>query len=169
MQIKKRLYEVLEVASPDDRESWAFDIFIIILIILNVIALTMSTVKSLDIKYKNYFDFFEIFSVVIFTAEYLGRIYTCVENNNYQRPINGRLRFMLRPMLIIDLLAILPFYLTFFNVDFRSFRAVRLFRLFRLVKLVRYVRSFENIGRAIKEKVPDIGVALTIILVLIFI
>ena len=82
--------------------------------------------------------------------------------------ITGRARYMTRPMLIIDLLAILPFYLVFLDIDLRSLRAIRIIRLFRLAKLIRYVKALDDIGRTLKEKTPDIITALILIGILIF-
>ena len=111
MKIKKRVYEILEVSTPDDLSSRTFDIFIMTLIILNVIATILETVKSLSFQYILFFRTFEIFSVIIFTIEYALRIWSCSFNEKYRHPILGRIRFILTPLLIVDLLAILPFYI----------------------------------------------------------
>ena len=153
--MRKRLYEVLEVAKPNDQLSRMFDVFIISLILLNVVMLVISTVPEIGLKYANAFEVFEALSVAIFTIEYIGRIYSCVENPGYSKMITGRARYMYRPLLLIDLLAILPFYLTALDVDLRSLRAIRMIRILRLFKLFRYVKALDNIGKAVREKTPD--------------
>ena len=161
--MRKRLYEVLEIADFDDTISRFFDLFIISLIILNVLALIISTVPEVNARFRYIFDIFEVFSISIFTVEYIGRLYSCVENSGYSKPVSGRFRYMLRPMLLIDLMAILPFYLTVMGIDLRSLRAIRMVRIFRLLKLVRYVKAVENIGGALKDRRQEITVALSLI------
>jgi voltage-gated potassium channel len=155
MDLKKRAWEILEVDRPGDvrgRVFDVFDIFILMLILLNVIAVILGTVKSVEERYQSALRWFEVFSVAVFTIEYLGRLWACVSQSEYSRPVIGRLRFMLRPMTIIDLLAFLPFYLTFFTADLRFIRALRLFRLLRMAKLGRYSSSVRLFGRVFKNK-----------------
>jgi voltage-gated potassium channel len=88
-----------------------------------------------------------------------------VENPRYHRPILGRLRYMLSPLAIIDLLAIVPFYLrvwlTVGRFDLRALRTVRLLWLFRIVKLTRYSRALNLIGRVIKDRRAELAVAVS--------
>lgn len=155
--IQRRAYEILEVASPGDLPSKIFDIFIIILIILNVIAVILDTVKSISIRHAIFFRTFEIFSLAVFTVEYVLRVWTCVVNEKFRHPITGRFRFMLTPLAIVDLLAVLPFYLPMVErLDLRVIRVLRLFRIFRLFKLGRYSESFKILGNVIKEKKEEI-------------
>ena len=130
-KIKRRVYEILEVASPSDRASRIFDIFIITLIFLNVVAVVLETVQSFSELHRGFFRSFELFSVMIFTVEYILRVWSCSVNPKYRNPILGRLRFMLTPLALIDLFAVLPFYLPMvIKLDLRFLRAVRLIRIF---------------------------------------
>ena len=170
MNLKKRIWEILEVDRPDDVRGSvfdAFDIFILALILLNVAAVILGTVKSIEARYETALRWFEVFSVVIFTAEYLARVWTCVSQRGYSRPVVGRLRYMLQPIAIIDLLAILPFYLTFFTADLRFLRALRLFRLLRVAKLGRYSSSVRLFGRVFKNKKEELVVTMVMVLLLI--
>ena len=72
----------------------------------------------------------------------------------------GRIRFALQPLQIIDLLAILPFYLPFIGIDLRFLRAVRLFRLFRLLKMGRYSQSLTTLTNVIKSKKEELSITL---------
>src|SRR5262245_21167680 len=170
MNLKKRIWEILEVERPDDargRVFDAFDIFILTLILLNVIAVILGSVKSIEARFETALRWFEVFSVVVFTVEYLARVWACVSQVRYGRPVAGRLRFMLRPIAIIDLLAILPFYLTFFTADLRFIRALRLVRLFRVAKLGRYSSSARLFGRVFRNKKEELFVTAMMMLLMI--
>lgn len=169
-KIKNRIYEILEVASPNDIPSKIFDIFIITLILLNVIAVMLETVDSLNSKYAYYFWNFEVLSVIIFTIEYFLRILTCTANEEYKKPISGRIRFALTPLAIIDLLAILPFYLPMLiKLDLRFLRALRLFRMFRLFKMGRYSKALKTLGKVLKDKKEELLITLfSVFILLIF-
>ena len=118
MKTKVRIYEILEVARTGDRASRIFDIFIMVLISLNVIAIILETVESLA-AYMPLFRGFEIFSIIIFTIEYLLRLWVCTKNKKFRNPIQGRIRFAFTPLALIDLLAILPFYLPVVSVSLK--------------------------------------------------
>ena len=114
-----------------------FDILIQILIVISLINFTIQTIPKLPVKVVYFLEIIEIFSVVIFTIEYVLRI---IFSNN-------RIKFIFSFFGIIDFLAILPFYLSL-GVDLRSIRAVRFFRLFRILKLLRYNNAINNLKKA---------------------
>jgi voltage-gated potassium channel len=172
MNLKKRIWEILEVDRPGDERGrvfdvFVFDIFILALILLNVIAAILGTVKSVEARFQSSLRWFEVFSVVVFTIEYLARVWACVSQIEYSRPVIGRLRFMLRPIAIIDLLAVLPFYLTFLTADLRFLRALRLFRLFRVAKLGRYSSSLRLFGRVFRSKKEELLVTMMVMLLMV--
>lgn len=137
---------------------WVIDWFIMILIAINVAAVMLETVDPLSAAYGAHFYWFEVFSVAVFTVEYVGRVWTSVEFDKYDGIISGRLYFMSRFLLIIDFLAILPFYLMMFGVgvDLRFLRAIRLVRFIRLLKLARYSTSLQALGIVLRKKKPDL-------------
>ncbi|MDO7884260.1 ion transporter [Hymenobacter cheonanensis] len=130
------------------------------LVLLNTVAVVLESVKSLDAHYHPFFVGVELVSVYIFTLEYVLRVWSSIEAPNYQRPWRGRLSFVVSPLALIDLLAILPFYLTFGLLDLRILRMVRLFRLF---KVARYVRALHVIGHVVRRKRAELLVALGVI------
>jgi len=167
MGIRRRVYEILEVARPGDRASRLVDTFILSLILFNVAALVLETVDWIYKAGKVYFDHFELVSVVIFSIEYLFRMWCCVEHPRYQRSIVGRLRFARSPLALVDLLAVLPFYLPMFGVDFRFMRTLRLARIFRLAKLVRYNAAIRMFAQVLVRKRAELVVALFVVLVIL--
>lgn len=160
-RIQQRIYELLEVAHPDDTASRVTDLFLFVLIALNVVAVIVETVEDLATQYAVVFQYFEVFSVGVFTVEYVLRLWTCVADRRYARPITGRLRFAGSWHAIVDVLAILPFYLPMFlPIDLRVIRALRFFRLLRFLKLSRYSESMRIFGKVLHSERSELMVAL---------
>ena len=158
---QRRAHEILEVAPAGDRVSRAFDYFVIGLILLNAVALILGTVKSVYAAAPQLFYYLETVSVSIFVVEYLLRIWACTAEPKYSHPIYGRPRFALSPLLLIDLLAIAPFFMPFLGLDLRFLRAVRL--LARAARLGRYFSGIRTLGQVVQSKGYEL---LTVVLVL---
>jgi voltage-gated potassium channel len=111
---------------------------LITLIIANVVAVALETIPSIYARWHVFFSDFEKFSVGAYTVEYILRMWSSIEDPRIaaRGPINGRISFALRPLMIVDFLAFAPSYLTL--VVPIDLRVLRIFRLFRLVKLARY-------------------------------
>ena len=167
-RLRHRTYEILWSTRDHDQVSAAVNWFIITLIVFNVAAVVVATVGDLGERYQSFFNRFELVSVIIFGIEYLARVWACVEAKPFGRPVRGRLRFMVTPSALIDLLAIAPFFvLRFTDVDLRAFRALRLFRLFRLLKLGRYSTSIAIFADVLRDKKEQIVIALLLVVVLL--
>jgi len=169
MSLRKRVNDILEVAKPGDKLSRGFDVFIITLIGLNVIALILESVESIGALGGNLFRRFEYVSVMIFSVEYVFRIWSCVENPRYRKTINGRFRFAITPLALIDLLAVLPFYLPFAGFDLRFLRAVRMMRISRVAKFGRYSQSLQTLQRVLASKKEQLVSAVFVLLLLLII
>ncbi len=166
--LRRRAFEVLEKGHGNDYWSRRFDIFIMTMILLNVAAVIMETVESIHNDYIEVFDYFEYLSVFVFSVEYLGRIWTCTYLEKYQHSFWGRIKFIFSFMAIIDLLAIMPFYLPlFFSIDGRVLRVLRLFRIVRIFKMGRYSTAFNMIVRVITKRREELLVTLTIVFVML--
>jgi len=169
MKLRKRVQEIVDIAKPGDSLSKAFDIFIVTLIGLNVAALILESVESVRALAPRLFNIFELVSVIIFSVEYVARVWSIVETPAYQKPVSGRLRFMITPLALVDLLAILPFYLPFTGVDLRFLRIMRMMRIFRVAKLGRYSQSLQMLQRVITVKKEQLVCSLFILLLLVII
>lgn len=167
--MRKKLFRLIEPSINKRDPNYFFDLFIMSLIVLNVLAMIVSSEQDIGEKYVEFFNYFEIFSVVVFTFEYLARLWTCVEYDRYRRPVVGRIRFVLTPMAIVDLLAILPFYLPFVGIDLRFLRILRVFRIFRLLKMARYTNAFSLIKNVLNEKKEELLVTLIFIIIILVI
>ncbi len=166
-RLRRRAYEILDVGRKDDRLSEWADIALITLISLNVLSVIIESVPEIYAAAPQFFNGFEIFSVVVFTIEYVIRVWSAPENteSNYRHPLWGRLRFMMTPMQLLDLIVIAPFYLVFFiQVDLRMLRVLRLLRVFRLT---RYSNSMGLLLQVLREEGRNIGAALFVLLLLI--
>ena len=153
--MKQIIKSVVEI--NDNRRSRYFGFFIQALILLSVITFSIETIPNLKPETRTLLRVIEWFSVIVFTSEYLLRIYVA----------DSKPKFIFSFFGIIDLLAILPFYLSF-GVDLRSLRVLRFLRLFRILKLVRYNRAMNRFTSAIKSAKEEILLFLFITLILIY-
>lgn len=165
--LRQRVHDILEYAPEHDPVARIVNSLLVLLIVLNVAAFAASTVEELDAQYGNAFELFNVASVIIFTLEYALRLWSCVEIPMF-RDISqwrARARFATRPLMIIDLLAVAPFYLSFLvPIDLRILRVLR---LFRFLKLARYSPALVALGRVIANERRALFSALLVMLVLI--
>ena len=168
--IRRRTYEILDAGREDYGLGRIVDLVLIALISLNVIAVVFESMDSLHAAYGEYFFDFEVFSVCIFTIEYIARVWSCVDHDGikFSHPLWGRLRYMITPMAILDLIVILPLFVIFFvNVDLRILRILRVLRLFRVFRLIRFSSSMGLLIQVFKEEGSNIAAALFILLLLV--
>ena len=167
--IKKRIWEILEPSRGNEKYSKYFYYFITTLIGLNVVAIILETEKSLYEGYTAYFLYFEVFSIIVFSAEYLLRFWACVSTEAYRGPVFGRIKYLFTPMAIIDLIAIAPFYFAFIIADTRILRILRLLRLFRTAKHFRHSKTFHIIINTIEKKKSELLSSLVLMVSLLLV
>lgn len=122
------------------------------LIVFSIVTFSLETLPNLDVSTLRLLDHCEYFVVSIFTAEYIYRLATS----------RNKLRFVTSFYGLIDLLAILPFFLSL-AVDLRSLRAIRLLRLLRLLKLARYSSAFDRLARAFEHAKYELVISIAIL------
>ena len=158
--LRRRTYEVLEKAGADDRLSAVVDIALIVVIVANMAAVVLESFDGLYDRFTTWFTILELVSVALFTVELVLRLWTCDFLRPRSSPLGAAARFLVSPIGIIDLLAILPFYLPFLiPVDLRVVRVLRLVRFLRLLKLTRYTRSVMTMGAVVRERRHELLVA----------
>jgi len=166
---RQRIHDILESGSEHDPVVRLASTLLVALITLNVAAFAAETVPELQRKYGTAFDLFNWFSVAIFTVEYALRLWSCVEVPLLRSlpPWRARAKFAARPLMVIDLFAILPFYLSFLiGIDLR---VLRVLRLFRFLKLARYSPALVALARVIaNERRALIGALLVMLALLLF-
>lgn len=167
---KQRLYHILERGRHEDSIGRIVDWSLIVLIVANVAATAAETVEPLYERHEHALWAFEVCSVAIFTIEYLCRLWVCTEHLSLSShgPIKARLKFALSPFGLIDLLAILPFYLTLF-VPIVDLRFLRAFRLLRLLKLARYSPALATLWQVLVNEWRALAAALLIMGIMLII
>jgi voltage-gated potassium channel len=138
-RVRFRAHQVLEAGRGSGVVGIVFETFLIVLIVANAVAVTVESLPKYGIPYRVYFDYFEWFSVAVFTVEYALRLWTAPDDPRFAAsgPIKSRLRSMIQPFMVIDIVAIAPAYLALF-FPVADLRILRLFRLLRLLKIARY-------------------------------
>ena len=134
-----------------------FDYIIQGLILLSLIAFSIETLPNISIETKSYLDAFETLCVIVFSIEYLIRVYVAEKPLKYIFSFYG----------LIDLMAILPFYLKG-TLDFRALRVFRVFRIFRALKLIRYNKALHRFHLAAKIVREEIILFLIVTAIFVF-
>jgi voltage-gated potassium channel len=158
--MKRFRLAVYGLIRDDDENGLAENIFdgvIITLIVINVALVILDTFDNFPAWAYSLFRYIEVVSVVIFTIEYTVRLWTAPLKYADMRPLRATVKHAFSFMSIVDLLAILPFYLPFvFPVDLRVLRMVRLLRLLRLLKMNRYTTALSSIASVFRRKAAQL-------------
>lgn len=166
-KIKYHVYDILVETDDDEKIDRVVAICLMILILINAAAVVLETVEEYHIAYGHIFHAIEIVSVVIFSIEYILRLWVAPLSPEYAGRF-GRLRYAFSLLALIDLLAILPVFLPMFiSADLLFMRFLRVFRLFRLFKLSRYVESLTTLDDVIRHRKEELMVTLAAILMLL--
>ncbi len=167
--LKHRIYNLIR---DDDENTLAANIFdgvIIFFIVINV-AMVIAETFALPPIVQTVFGYLEIVSVVIFTVEYLLRAWTADLKFSTLPSHKARIKHVFSFMAIIDLLAIVPFYIPFLiPIDLRVLRTLRLTRLLRLLKVNRYTSAISTIGLVFKRKAAQLFSSVFIVSLLMII
>jgi voltage-gated potassium channel len=138
LELRHRLYEILEHGPVGDSTGRLVGRLIVILIIVNLVAITLESVPELEAEYGAWFRGLELFSLVVFTVEYGLRTWVAVEHAPYRHAAawKSRIRYVTSPAGVIDLLAVLPFWFAFALPS--ELKILLVFRIVRFLKLARY-------------------------------
>jgi voltage-gated potassium channel len=148
--IRKSIFAIVEPAEKPRSVSKAFDVLILTLIVANTISVILESFDSVYLAWQIFFRRFELVSVIIFTIEYSLRLITAEDKYPGPSKLKSYTTFVFSPQALIDLAAIVPFYLPFlFAFDLRFIRILRLLRLSRMFKLTRYSSSLQLLGRVL--------------------
>lgn len=153
--LKKRIHEVIFEA--DTKWGKTFDVFLLLMIIASVIVVFLESIDIYHDKYHDVFLVLEWIFTIAFTIEYFLRIYCVKKPSNYIFSFFG----------IVDLLAILPTYLSLLVVGTQYLiviRAIRLLRVFRVFKLVGYMNEGHVIVESIKASANKITIFIFFVL-----
>jgi voltage-gated potassium channel len=146
---RRRAYEILEHGPVGDRAVRLVSRGIVLLVLINVAAVVLQSVPRYEAAFGGGFAAIEIVSLVVFTVEYLLRIWAAAEHapHRHLKPLRARLRYLLSADGLVDLVAVLPFWLAFVVPE--EFRIVLLFRMARFLKLARYSPALRSLLEAL--------------------
>ena len=152
--IQANVLRVLEPAALGDRTSRIWDLSLFFLVVLNLVAVALESVPTLQMSYGTWLYNFELFSVVVFSVEYIARVWSAPAKRGVDftdSPLKSRFRYIFSFYGLIDLVAILPFYIQalFPGLDLRVLRALR---LLRILKLNHYNSALDYLFGAILEE-----------------
>ena len=166
---RKLTYQLVEAPREGNPAGLWFDRIILSLIAINLVAVILETLPDLSRIWKVAFRSIEVASIAIFTVEYCIRIWSIVERPGYERKLAGRIRHALHPMMLIDLMAILPAYLGFIGLDGRHLRGLRLMRVFQLLKIGRYSRSLQTMSKVFLIKREELIITVSLLVIMLVI
>src|SRR5215470_16852987 len=144
-ELRHRLYDILEHGSIGDRTGVIVGRLIALLIVVNLAAMTLESVPALETRYASLFTAIELLSLIVFTIEYGLRVWVAPEHDRHRHLSAGRARwqFISSPLGVIDLLAVLPFWLAL--IAPADLRVVLVFRIVRFLKLARYSPAMRSL------------------------
>lgn len=165
--LRVRIYELLDGDRYGDPSKTVCDIVLVTLILISVGAIILESVKGYTREYVDIFDVVELVVVSVFTLEYCARVWAAPEKPKYLllSPARARLKYMFSPLALIDMAAILPFYLAFFiPLDLRF---LRLFRLLTILKIAHYSPALVTMGMVMRNQSRAVLGSLFIMIVLL--
>ncbi|MAF10196.1 potassium channel protein [Candidatus Poribacteria bacterium] len=165
--LQRRTFEVIEKGDSSDWLSRVVDAFLATLIVANITGMCLATMQQVHSTLNTIILDIDKIALYVFTAEYLLRLWSCTTEPPYERAILGRLRFARTPMLLIDMAAILPFWISagiaaglipaFISADTQH--ALLLLRILRIIKIARYFESVRTLGNVISSKHEELSIA----------
>ncbi|NOQ93646.1 MAG: ion transporter [Methylophaga sp.] len=162
VSLRHRAHQIFEV--EHDGLARLINIVLMLLIAITVVIVFVETMPQVRAEHSTWFIWFEYLSIALFSIEYIARLWSSAEIDPEQ-PWRSRWKYAKSPLALIDLLAVAPFYLgLFIQLDTRYLRVVRLLRIF---KLTRYSSSLNILLQVLKNELPGIISALSILIILI--
>lgn len=165
-RVQRRIYEVLDGAVMD-RTSHIVEIFIATLVVANVVAIILESVQTLHDEYEQFFHVFDTFSVIVFSVEYVLRVWSYGRKYLGSEPglaWKGRKEYLFSVYGLVDFFSTVPFYLQLLMPG-ADLRVLRMFRLLRIFKLSRYNSAMEDMFEAIKSERDSFSSALFLLLI----
>lgn len=170
MSIRRKIFTIITDQEEKQLQphNKYFESAVTVLIFLNVVAIILESDPSIYEPCKEFFFYFEAFSILVFTVEFLLRIWTYDLIDEKEGKLKGFFKFLFSPLSIIDILAVVPFYLPlFFTMDMRHVRILRMLRMLRVLKLNRYSKSLQMVVNVLREKRADLITTIFIAFILL--
>jgi voltage-gated potassium channel len=151
--MRRRAYEIMDGAVPD-KYSHFVEVFVALLVVANVIGIILESVPDIHEAYEAYFHAFDLFSVAVFSVEFVTRVWSYGEKYLHDEDGSewkGRKEYLFSFYGIIDFISTVPFYLQLI-LPGADLRVLRMFRLLRIFKLSRYNSAFDDMVAAVKAE-----------------
>ena len=152
-RMRRRAYEIMDGAVPD-KYSHFVEVFVALLVVANVIGIILESVPDIHEAYEAYFHAFDLFSVAVFSVEFVTRVWSYGEKYLHDEDGSewkGRKEYLFSFYGIIDFISTVPFYLQLI-LPGADLRVLRMFRLLRIFKLSRYNSAFDDMVAAVKAE-----------------
>jgi len=165
--IRQKVHALLFDTPTSGKLHQYIDNFIVVWVLISVAGVILESVDSVNTIFEVEFVVLDVIAVAVFSTEYILRLYSCVESPEYTGRFSGRIRYAKKPIAVIDLLAILPYFLEAFLHHLLDLRFLRIFRLMRLLKLTRYTQATGTLVKALSREWPVIAASMFIMVLMV--
>jgi voltage-gated potassium channel len=165
-RLRARVFAVLHAPDPGNRTARWVNYLLAALILTNAVAITVETLPSIDPALRDALKLFEAMSTGVFVVEYIARVWTCVEQHRLAHPLWGRLRFMVQPLALIDLIAVATYWTPW---DLRFLRVVRLVRLLKILHLYEFEAALDRLGVSLSKRKELLLVSVTLMAMFVYV
>ena len=165
--LRQKIYAICNDTPDSGKLHEIFDFIIVSWVLISVTSVILESVDSINYYLHVEFIILDTIAVAFFSTELIMRLYSCVESPAYQHWLSGRLKFARQPSSVIDVLAVLPFFLESLLDHLFDLRFLRVFRLLRLMKLGRYSDATKSLFMVIQREWPVMKASIFIMLMLV--
>jgi voltage-gated potassium channel len=160
--LRKKIYNILFSTDKNNRSTIIFDLILYSSIIINIFVLGVFTFKtnSFNQSFNDFYSLFYSISIFFYTVELAGRIWSCVENDEYSQPLLGRIKYFFNPITLIDSVVVITYYLFGLDLNIIFFRSIRLFNLSQYIGQSTEYSPYNLIKRAIFNKKEELLITL---------
>lgn len=149
---RQKVFSLLHATPTSGPLHRYIDRLIIGAVLVSVVSIVLETVPAIHAIFKSEFEFLEVATIILFSVEYIARVYSACEVHHYNDPVKGRLRYIFSIPALIDLVSILPYFLGILLHQVVDTRFLRIFRLTRLLKVTRYTGTLNTLIKAISRE-----------------
>lgn len=164
-RLRAQLFAILHLPDPGNRHARWANYFLAALILANAVSITLESVPGLNRSFARTLWWFEAVSTGLFIIEYLARLWTCVEQGRLSRPVTGRLRYMLQPLALLDLVVILTYWTPW---DLRFLRVLRLVRLLKVLHLHEFEAALERLAVSLHKRMELLWVSVALMAMFVY-
>ena len=164
-RFRAQIFNILHKPSATNPLARYVNYCLAFLLLANALFVAVETVPWAGTRYREQFWWFEAASTGLFVVEYVMRLWVCVEQARYAKPISGRLRYALQLLPMLDLVVIVTFWMP---VDLRFLRVARMVRLLKVLRLEHLEESLDKIADGLRRRRALMVVAITMMFICIY-